>query len=49
MRLTGDDVLIFRFLRFSIEEDGIFAVSSWGKGDFRVSCVSLPVFFAEEN
>ena len=30
---------------FSVEQDGFFAVSSWGKGGIRDLCVSLQVFF----
>ena len=54
MRFTGD---IFwrtnRFFshfsfveRFSVEQHGFFAVSNWGKGDFRVLCVSFRVIFS---
>ena len=33
------------FLRFSVEQDGFFCCFQLRKGDFRVLCVSLRVFF----
>ena len=42
---TTQKFLIFCFLRLSVEQDGFFAVSIWGKSSFRALCISLRVFF----